>query len=250
MVIYKIRNIVNNKCYVGSAVNYRKRKNKHISELERGIHHCEHLQRAWIKYGRDQFVFEIIEKVELKSRLILREQYWIDFYSFKNIYNSCPVAYSRLGYVMPEEIKRKISKANKGHKLSEETKKKISDANKGRKHSEQSKKKMSESRKGRKAWNKGLETPENIKNKISNSLRGRTSPMKGRKHSKETIQKMSENRSGEGNSRAVFTNEQAKQIREEYALGEISQRNLAKKYGVSRGAIRGILLNRTYKDLK
>jgi predicted GIY-YIG superfamily endonuclease len=40
------------------------------------------------------------------------------------------------------------------------------------------------------AWNKGLETPENVKAKQSLAKIGKTSPRKGTQHSKESIEKM------------------------------------------------------------
>jgi hypothetical protein len=41
-------------------------------------------------------------------------------------------------------------------------------------------------------WNKGHETPEEIKRMISEKLKGRTSPMQGRHHSEETKKRISE----------------------------------------------------------
>jgi len=102
---------------------------------------------------------------------------------------------------------------------------------------------------GKIPWNKGVPMRREVKEKVRNTLLGRPSPMKGRKHSEDTKQKMAGKKKGENNPRAVFTNEQVAKIREEYAQGGISQRNLAKKHGVSRGAIRGVLLNRTYKEI-
>jgi group I intron endonuclease len=61
--------------------------------------------------------------------------------------------------------------------------------NTGRKVSEETKKKMSLSRKGKKHKPHGPMSQE-LKNKISNSLKGRPSPLKGRTLSEETIKKM------------------------------------------------------------
>ena len=51
--IYKITNLIDGKVYIGQTVNYNKRKKRHLSSLENGNHHNEHLQRAFDKYGRD-----------------------------------------------------------------------------------------------------------------------------------------------------------------------------------------------------
>jgi len=59
--VYQIINLVNGKCYIGSSVNIKKRWAEHIANLQRGTHHCQHLQRAWNKYGESNFDFEMIE---------------------------------------------------------------------------------------------------------------------------------------------------------------------------------------------
>jgi group I intron endonuclease len=58
--IYKIVNKINGKFYIGSSVNIKIRWYRHITELLRNVHKNTHLQRAWNKYGRYNFVFEII----------------------------------------------------------------------------------------------------------------------------------------------------------------------------------------------
>ena len=75
--IYKIKNIVNNKVYIGSAVNLYIRWHNHKSQLNKKKHHSIKLQRAWNKHNELSFVFEIIEECE-KEKLIEREQYYID----------------------------------------------------------------------------------------------------------------------------------------------------------------------------
>ena len=49
--IYKIRNLVNGKFYVGSSVNTRVRFQNHRRHLRRGTHHCRPLQNAWDRYN-------------------------------------------------------------------------------------------------------------------------------------------------------------------------------------------------------
>lgn len=45
-VIYKITNLINKKCYVGSAIYYDKRRGTHISKLRRNKHNNPYLQSA------------------------------------------------------------------------------------------------------------------------------------------------------------------------------------------------------------
>ncbi len=134
IVIYKISNLINNKFYIGSAIDYNRRLREHKSMLRLNKHSCKHLQNAYNKYGIDNFKFEIIEQVEDKTKLIEREQYYID--TLKPEYNKNLIAGNSLGLKHTEESKRKISESrinNKwcvGRKLSEETRSKIGDKQK------------------------------------------------------------------------------------------------------------------------
>lgn len=59
--IYMIRNKVNNKAYIGQAVDIDRRWSEHIIELNNNQKYCNpHLQNAWNKYGPDNFEFTII----------------------------------------------------------------------------------------------------------------------------------------------------------------------------------------------
>ena len=62
--IYRIRNIINNKIYIGSAFNFKTREKRHFNQLRKGKHHSVLLQRAFDKYGEENFVFEIIYKAK------------------------------------------------------------------------------------------------------------------------------------------------------------------------------------------
>jgi group I intron endonuclease len=76
-VIYKIRNVVNGKFYVGSAIDTRTRFRQHRRLLRKGTHHCKHLQASWNKYGEDVFKFEIVQQVEGRDRLEAAEDAWL-----------------------------------------------------------------------------------------------------------------------------------------------------------------------------
>lgn len=75
--IYKILNIKTNKIYIGSSNNIRIRWTRHKHELRKGIHPNPYLQNSFNKYGEGIFVYTIIEETK-ESRLLSREQYWID----------------------------------------------------------------------------------------------------------------------------------------------------------------------------
>jgi group I intron endonuclease len=76
-VIYKIRNVVNGKFYVGSTTDTRERFRTHRNKLRRGTHHTPHLQAAWNKYGEDCFKFEIVEEVGNFAQLQAAEDRWL-----------------------------------------------------------------------------------------------------------------------------------------------------------------------------
>ena len=62
MHIYHIRNIVNEKRYVGQTIqkNPQKRWWYHRHQLRKGIHMSPYLQNAWNKYGEDTFIFDVV----------------------------------------------------------------------------------------------------------------------------------------------------------------------------------------------
>jgi group I intron endonuclease len=75
--VYCIKNVVNNKSYIGSSVNIEGRAYKHRSLLRNNKHENAYLQNAWNKYGEDCFHFFILETCS-KEDLTTTEQKWID----------------------------------------------------------------------------------------------------------------------------------------------------------------------------
>jgi group I intron endonuclease len=75
--IYKIINIINNKFYVGSAVDLKRRKARHFSELRTGKHNNRHLQAAWDKYGEHAFIFVVLEEIAADADLLTAENVWL-----------------------------------------------------------------------------------------------------------------------------------------------------------------------------
>lgn len=132
-VIYIIRCYKSIKVYIGSAVNFEDRKNCHLHLLRNNKHQAK-LQNAFNKYGKENFIFEILEFVEDKSKLIEREQYYLDTLVFaakkdnrfdELSYNICRKAGSRLGVLHSEQSKLQMSFNKKEH-LTEEHKHNIS----------------------------------------------------------------------------------------------------------------------------
>jgi len=122
--VYCIRNTVNGKVYVGSAVNLRKRKNEHFSTLVAGTHFNRFLLSAYRKYGHSAFEFVILELVPDKSNLTTVEQRFMDelrAHSEDFGYNLRPKAASNLGMKMSAETVLAMATRRRGTKQSPET---------------------------------------------------------------------------------------------------------------------------------
>lgn len=114
--IYCIRNIINNKRYIGSSKNLITRFRNHKNQLPRGKSHSAHLQSAYTKYGGENFEFSVLESGIKEEEIIERENYWINVYKTLDRefgYNSL----SSDRHIVTEETRLKMSKARKGIKL-------------------------------------------------------------------------------------------------------------------------------------
>lgn len=120
--------------YIGSAANLLKRWNTHRSYLKRGDHQNSFLQRAWNKYGSENFSFEILELISESSRLIEVEQSWLD--KSDNLFNARKIAHSNLGVRHTPKTKEKLRKIAKLRGVYEETRRAQRKAMIGRKHSD------------------------------------------------------------------------------------------------------------------
>ena len=87
--IYKIINKVNGKMYIGQTINFQKRIKDHFKDLEEGKHHSVKLQRAYDKYGKDNFYYEYkLVEIDSHDDLLRLEMEEIDKCdSYNNGYN-------------------------------------------------------------------------------------------------------------------------------------------------------------------
>ena len=134
--IYMIQNKVNNKIYIGQAVDIKERWGEHKAKLKANCNKPnKHLQNAWNKYGEDNFEFTIICECD-ESQLNTMEEYYI----FELMSYDRRVGYNKTyggdGGRPTEETKKKLSENNgrywKGKTRSEETRRKISESEKGK----------------------------------------------------------------------------------------------------------------------
>lgn len=147
--IYKIENKINGHCYIGSSKNIKKRWYEHKRRLRNGKHHSIVLQRAWIKYGEDNFNFELLCNC-LENKLLVKEQEYFD--KLNPEYVILKVAGRFTGYqhteetkkiirekrskqviIMTKERRNNISKSKKDIPLSDNHKKALSKSHKGKK---------------------------------------------------------------------------------------------------------------------
>lgn len=156
--IYKIT--VKNYIYIGSAKIFSKRKYEHLRNLKKQIHPNQMLQNIFNKYGECEFVFSIIEEVDVE-KLIEVEQKYINFYQNDKglkLVNILLVAGSSIGYMCSEETKEKkrlsMLGKNKGNKRSAEFLQLQSERQKGRILTKEWKEKISNTLKGKKSPNK------------------------------------------------------------------------------------------------
>lgn len=83
--IYKITAKHNGKIYIGQSVDIYNRWKSHWKQVNRGD--SDYLHNAMRKYGKDGFIFEIIEECSLDV-INEREKFWIKFYdSYNTGYN-------------------------------------------------------------------------------------------------------------------------------------------------------------------
>lgn len=142
-VIYSIVNKINDATYIGSAIgNGNSRWIRHEKDLKANNHHSIHLQRAYNKYGIDNFQFVVLENVN-DDKILTKEQEYLDDrknnYPANLNYNICwtagncsgrkfsdttikQMSNSHLGKTIPQEVRDKLSKshgdrANKTYQL-------------------------------------------------------------------------------------------------------------------------------------
>lgn len=135
--IYRITNLINGKTYIGkTGMSFGDRWDCHKAQLNGGYHDNPHLQKAWRKYGKDNFEFAIVEIVDDVSKLDDLEIKYIHQYKEANMcYNITPGGDGgALGRHLSDETKRIIGEKNRismtGKKHSEETRHKMSESQK------------------------------------------------------------------------------------------------------------------------
>ena len=65
--VFQIRNLINEKIFVGSSINLDAIWNRIKVELKFGGHRNEKLQNEWNEFGEENFKFEILSEIDQKE---------------------------------------------------------------------------------------------------------------------------------------------------------------------------------------
>lgn len=238
--IYQIKNKVNGKSYIGSSTRLNKRWKRHLTDLKCNVHHSLALQRAFHKYGSDNFEFNILENCE-ETLLLEREQYYLD--SLKPEYNICTVAGNCLGVKQSEETikKRKLSNSKYWDSIGRKHKDKLRIIRKQNALTKQQKEQ------------KNLKIIEDLKSGIRQDTiaeKYNLSPsVITQLKKKYNIEVETFVRRGQNNNFSKLTEEQVKEIK--YLLKDkIKQQTIADKYNVKLRTIKAIQSGQNWNHIK
>jgi group I intron endonuclease len=62
--VFQIRNIINNKIYIESSANLVAIWNRYKFQLKNGLHTNGSLQKEWMEFGEENFVYEILSEIK------------------------------------------------------------------------------------------------------------------------------------------------------------------------------------------
>ena len=224
--IYGIQNKINGYIYIGkTGMNFGDRWDSHRALLRSNKHYNKYLQRAWNKYGEENFEFIIVEECDVDA-INEREIYYIKFYRDQNLsYNLADGGEggSFLGKHLSEETKRKIGDKNRVNMT-------------GRKASDETKQKMSRSQKNR--YEQWTDDDRQAWGEMSSKT------ARGYKWSEEDRQKMIGNKNG-----ATHTVEEIKEIRRLHEKESLSCREIADLLHKSYDFIYGIITYRRWANI-
>jgi group I intron endonuclease len=145
MIIYKATNLINGKIYIGKTIKaLARRRTEHICEAK-SPHYQSVLHAAIVKYGAENFRWEIVDRCLFSESLDALEIHYIEKFNsmIPHGYNLTAGGGGANGYTHTRERKQKISKALKGRERSAEHCANISKSKTGKKLSEDHKKKIS-----------------------------------------------------------------------------------------------------------
>lgn len=204
--IYAIRNITNNKIYIGQSLDVEDRIWHHKSALKHNRHENDHLQKSWNKYGATSFQFQILAICEEKE-LDDQERFYIRYYnSIDGDYGYNNESGGSLHKRMSDESKRKMSESKKG--MYAGSKNPMYGVH--LKWTEERRKRLSEQMSGKNNPMYGVHlkpSAEQLK-RASERFKGNNNPFYGHKHTEASKNKMRNNNHRKKPIRCVETGEE------------------------------------------
>lgn len=240
MYVYIITNKVNNKKYIGLSIN----KNESFRDTYYGSGKL--IKQAILKYGKDNFIKEIMKEFDNEDdcrnyeRLLIKNYNAVDDPMF---YNLAPGGYggASKGHIVTEETREKIRLSNSGEnhyfvKMEPEMKKKFSDRmsilKTGVSQSTETLEKRSKSVKEN--WDsRSIEERKEIANKISKSSMGKEIKSKTR----EKLSKIN----------ARLTKEDVIKIHNLSKVENLTYSEIGKIYSINESSVWGIVNKVSYK---
>lgn len=133
MVIYRIKNLVNNKVYIGQSIgNGMSRKHSHFQPNPNKVKN-QHLYASMELYGREKFEFRVICECLSQSELDFLEQAFILYYDSSDPLKGYNHTLGGNGKgKVTDRTREKLSRAAKGRSPSQETREKLRQASLGR----------------------------------------------------------------------------------------------------------------------
>lgn len=220
--VYMIYCKTSGKAYIGSSGRLYSRLSGHKAHLNNKRHRNPHLQSAYNLYGKDAFVFLVLETTERRDSefLLERENHFLLQLDRNKVYNIAVPATlgGPSGGTISAEHKAAISRASKGH-----------------------------------TYLRGIKRDREVVEHIAAQLRGR-------KHTPEQIAKAAAAKAaaflakpdiykGEQNGRAKLTAEKVREIRALYSGGK-TQTELAGLFGVDQAIISRVVLRKSWKHVE
>lgn len=150
MIIYKVINTINDKCYIGQTVQLlEKRKNVHIYDVKIKRYNS-YFHNAIRKYGIENFKWVILCECNSKEKLNEKEKYYITLYNtiVPFGYNMTYGGEGTVGYKHTDYSKSKMSNNSNNNG--------INNPMYGKNHTDKTKEIISEKNKGNIGWCKGL----------------------------------------------------------------------------------------------
>jgi group I intron endonuclease len=210
--IYKITNLENGKIYIGQTSSVPRRWSEHKSDARKRAKLP--ISRAIKKYGEDHFIIEVLGEYAAIEDANAAEIEAIEQFQARNKDIGYNIKYGGDNHIWSEESKQKLSKSKTGE----------GNAFYGKTHTEEF----------RKATSDRL---------IGNSYRT------GIPHSDASKTHLSQQFTGAGNPNSKLNISQVNEIRKLYALGEYTQPELSKLFGVALITVARIITNKSWRQV-